>query len=120
MAKKYGIVPSEMIANVIEAAAFHEGTRPTTWAGFILETAIKEKLQSGEIPQEWTQGPPKEEATPDRTIEQHWETITRKKLKGEALTPMERTFLSRQGFTPEEINTFDGKHNGDANHVQAR
>ena len=38
--------------------------------------------------------------------------IIKKRIRGEHLTPKERAYLSRQGFTTAEINSFDGQKNG--------
>ena len=46
--------------------------------------------------------------------------ILKKRIRGKKLTPKERAYLSRQGFTTTEINSFDGKKNGNGETKDAK
>ena len=46
--------------------------------------------------------------------------ILKKRIRGKKLTPKERAYLSRQGFTTAEINNFDDKKNGNGETKDAK
>lgn len=55
MPARYSVTLPDKMGRVINNMAAHEGSKPTAAAAFILETAIKERLRSGEFPAEWAE-----------------------------------------------------------------
>lgn len=81
---------------------------PSNEAELLLETEIKEAYKSGELDR------PQENNTSESSKQKPEmdAVILRKKIRGEKLSPKERTYLSRIGFTTGEINRFDKPKNG--------
>lgn len=53
MSKRFTVTVPDAIGQVVERAAEAEGAKAATTASFMLETAIREGLQSGKYPKEW-------------------------------------------------------------------
>ena len=55
MTKRFTVSLPDSIGQIIENQAEADGTKATSTAGFILETAIRQGVDEGRYPKEWLQ-----------------------------------------------------------------
>jgi hypothetical protein len=94
--------------------AAHEGSKPTAAAAFILETAIKERLRSGEFPAEWAED--ESEVEPQGEIGDLVLEILRSRIEGNELNPTAIALVAKYlDVSPHKLNEIlqGGKQNGD-------
>lgn len=53
MSKRFTVTVPDLIGQMIEAIAKREGSKSTSVAAYILETAVKENIRSGIYSEEW-------------------------------------------------------------------